>query len=217
MTDFASLRRNMVDSQVLPNEVTDRRVIRAMGEVPREAFVGEAQKPLAYIDDVLKLGGGRFLLAPMTVARLVQLARVEEGASVLEIGCGTGYVSAVLARIAGRVVGLEVDPGLALRARQNLATLGLGKVKVVEGPLQAGHAADGPYDAVILSGSISEVPERLTLQVKEGGRLIAILGDASPGRLTVFTRVGKGLSGQALYDAPLAPLPGFERAPSFVF
>lgn len=217
MTDFATLRRNMVDSQVAPNEITDRRVLRAMGEVPREAFVNEAQKSVAYIDEVLKLGNGRVLLSPMMVARLVQLARIAEGHSVLEIGCGTGYVSAVLARLAGRVISLESDAGLALRARQALATHGLGRVKVVEGPLEAGHPSDGPYDAVILSGSVPEVPDRLTRQIKEGGRLVAIVGDAAPGRLSVFVRAGNGLSGQAAYDAPLAPLPGFERAPQFVF
>ena len=217
MTDYATLRRNMVDSQVAPNEVTNRGVLRAMVEVPRELFVSEAQKPVAYIDQDLKLGGGRVLLSPMTVARLVQLAGIGAGDSVLEIGCGPGYLSAVAARLAGRVIGLESDPGLALLARQNLATLGLGKAKVIEGPLEAGYPADGPYDAVILSGSVPEVPDRFARQVKEGGRLVAIIGEAAPGRLTVFTRFGNALSGQALYDAPLAPLPGFERVPAFVF
>ena len=132
-------------------------------------------------------------------------------------GCGSGYLSAVAARLAGRVIGLESDPGLVLRARQYLATLGLGKTKVVEGPLEAGYPGDGPYDAIILAGSVPELPALLTSQVKEGGRLVAIIGEAAPGRLTVFTRTGNALSGQALYDAPLAPLPGFERAPSFVF
>ena len=217
MIDYAALRRHMVDSQVAPNEVTDRRVLRAMGEVPREAFVSEAQKPVAYIDEALKLGGGRVLLSPMTVARLVQLARIEEGGSVLEIGCGTGYLTAVLAHLAGRVVGLECDGGLALKARQALASEGRGRVKVVEGPLEAGYPAEGPYDAVILCGSVPEVPDRLVRQVKEGGRLVAIVGEVAPGRLTVFTRTGNSLSGQAHYDAPLAPLPGFERAPVFAF
>jgi protein-L-isoaspartate(D-aspartate) O-methyltransferase len=217
MIDFAELRRNMVDSQVLPNDVTDRRVLRAMGEVPREVFVNEAQKPVAYIDDALKLGGGRLLLAPMTVARLVQLALIEPDHSVLEIGCGTGYVSAVLARLTGRVIALESDPGLAHRARQNLRDLGVGTVKVVEGPLEAGHPAGGPFDAVVVSGSLPEVPDRLIGQLKEGGRLVAIVGDAAPGRLTVFTRTGRVLSGQEVFDAALAPLPGFERRPAFVF
>ncbi len=217
MTDYATLRRNMVDSQVAPNEITDRRVLRAMGEVPRELFVGEAQKPVAYIDEALKLGGGRVLLSPMMVARLAQLAQIEEGHTVLEIGCGTGYLTAVLARLAGRVIGLECDGGLALRARQNLSAHGLGKANVMEGPLEAGYPAEGPYDAVILSGSVPEVPDRLVRQVKEGGRLVAVIGEDGPGRLTVFTRSGNGLSGKARYDAGLAPLPGFERAPAFVF
>jgi protein-L-isoaspartate(D-aspartate) O-methyltransferase len=216
MTDFAALRRNMVDSQVLPNDITDRRLLRAMGEVPREAFVAEAQKPVAYIDEALKLGGGRVLLAPMQIARLVQLARLEPAHSVLEIGCGTGYVSAVLARLAAKVVALESDPGLAGRARQSLATLGQGRVKVVDGPLEAGYAADAPYDAIVVSGSLPEVPESLIRQINVGGRLVAIVGDSATGRMTVFARAGNALSGVEHYDAPLAPLPGFERTPSFV-
>jgi protein-L-isoaspartate(D-aspartate) O-methyltransferase len=216
MTDYAALRRNMVDSQILPNDVTDRRLLRAMGEVPREAFVGKLQKPVAYIDEALKLGSGRWLMAPMPIARLVQLARIEPEQTVLEIGCGTGYISAVLARLAGRVVALESDATLAGEARRSLALLGLGKVKVVEGPLKAGYAAGGPYDAIVVSGSLPEAPHGLAGQVKETGRLVAIVGATDPGRMTVFTRFANRLSGQDYYDAALAPLPGFERAPSFV-
>ena len=217
MTDFAALRRNMVDFQILPNDVTDRRILRAMGEVPREAFVRTAQRPVAYIDEALKLGGARVMLAPMPVARLIQLAQIEPDQDVLEIGCGSGYVSAVLARLAGRVVALESDATLAGEARRNLALHGLGKVKVVDGPLEAGFAAGGPYDAIVVNGSLPEVPDGLAGQVKETGRLVAIVGATDPGRMTVFTRFGNQLSGQDFYDATLAPLPGFVRAPSFVF
>ncbi|MEZ5924546.1 MAG: protein-L-isoaspartate O-methyltransferase [Hyphomicrobiaceae bacterium] len=217
MIDYTVLRRNMVESQVMPNDITDRRLLRAMGEVPRELFVGEAQQPVAYIDVALKIAKGRLMLAPMQVARLIQLARLEAGQTVLEIGCGTGYASAVMAQLAGTVVALESDPALARQARQTLASLGQGKVKVVEGPLEVGHAADGPYDAILISGSIPEVPDRIGRQLKDGGRLIAIIGETAPGRITVFTRLGNGLSARDHFDAPVAPLPGFERAPSFVF
>lgn len=214
MTDFAALRRNMVDSQVAPNDVTDRRLLHAMAEVPREAFVGEAQKPVAYIDEAIKLGGGRVLLPPMTTARMLQLARIEPGDTVLEIGCGTGYASAVMARLAGTVVALESDPALVVRARAALAG---NKVKVVQGPLEAGHAAGAPYDVIILSGSVPEVPEGLAAQLSLSGRLVAIVGESPPARITVFTRTGNKLSGLAFYDAAICPLPGFERAPAFVF
>lgn len=214
MTDFVALRRNMVDSQVAPNDVTDRRLLRAMAEVPREAFVAEAQKPVAYIDEAIKLGGGRVLLPPMITARMLQLARLEPTDLVLEIGCGTGYASAVMARLAGKVVALESDPALAARARAALAGT---KVKVVEGPLQHGHATEGPFDAIILSGSVPDAPERLAPQLTQSGRLVAIVGEAAPARITVFTRAGNGLSGLAYYDAAICPLPGFERTPAFVF
>jgi protein-L-isoaspartate(D-aspartate) O-methyltransferase len=214
MTDFAALRRNMVDSQVAPNDVTDRRLLRAMAEVPREAFVSEAQKPVAYIDEAIKLGNGRLLLPPMIVGKMLQLARIEPADTVLEIGCATGYASAVMARLAANVVALESDSGLAVRAR---AALGGTKVKVVEGPLEAGHAAEGPYDVIILSGSVPEVPQRLAAQLAQNGRLVAIVGDSVPARIAVFTRTGNGLSGRELYDASICPLPGFERAPVFVF
>ncbi len=171
MTDFAALRRNMVDSQVAPSDVTDRRLMRAMAEVPREDFVAEAQKPVAYIDEALKLGNGRLMLPPMVVARMLQLARIEPGQAVLEIGCGTGYASAVMARLGAKVVALESDAGLAARAKAALAG---AKVKVVEGPLEAGHAADGPYDAIIVSGSLPEVPSRLASQLSQSGRLVAM-------------------------------------------
>lgn len=214
MTDFAALRRNMVDSQIAPNGVTDRRLLRAMAEVPREAFVADTQRPVAYIDEAIKLGKGRALLEPMTTARMLQLARIEPEDRVLEIGCGTGYASAVMAELTSKIVALESDPALAERARTALA---LTKVKVVEGPLDQGHAAEGPYDAIILSGSVPAVPERLASQLSQNGRLIAIVGESAPARITVFTRTGKGLSGLAYDDAATCPLPGFERAPEFVF
>ena len=214
MTDFAALRRNMVDSQVAPSDVTDRRLLRAMAEVPREDFVAEAQRPVAYIDEALKLGQGRLMLPPMIVARMLQLARIEPGQSVLEIGCGTGYASAVMARLGAKVVALECDPGLAARAKTALDN---AKVKVVEGPLEGGYAADGPYDVILMSGSVPEAPVRLAQQLSQSGRLVAIAGEKAPARITVFTRTANGLSGLAYYDAPIARLPGFERAPSFVF
>lgn len=214
MTDFAALRRNMVDSQVAPSDVTDRRLLRAMAEVAREDFVAEAQKPVAYIDEALKLGGGRLMLPPMVVARMLQLARIEPGQAVLEIGCGTGYASAVMARLGAKVVALESDASLAARAKAALAG---ATVKVVEGALEAGYAADAPYEAIILSGSVPEVPSRLASQLSQSGRLVAIVGEKAPARITVFTRTANGLSGFAYYDTPLARLPGFDRVASFVF
>ncbi len=201
MTDFPALRRNMVDSQIAPSDVTDRRVMRVMAEVPREDFVPQAQKPVAYIDEALKLGRGRLLLPPMVVGRMLQLARIDPGQTVLEIGCATGYASALMARLGAKLIALEAGTG----------------VTVVEGPLAAGHAAAAPYDVILMSGSVPEAPLGLASQLAGSGRLIAIVGETAPARLTVFTRTANGLSGLAVFDAPIARLPGFERAPSFVF
>lgn len=214
MTDFPALRRNMVDSQIAPSDVTDRRVMRVMAEVPREDFVPQAQKPVAYIDEALKLGRGRLLLPPMVVGRMLQLARIDPGQTVLEIGCATGYASALMARLGAKVIALEADTELAGRAKTALAGTG---VTVVEGPLAAGHAAAAPYDVILMSGSVPEAPLGLASQLAGSGRLIAIVGETAPARLTVFTRTANGLSGLAVFDAPIARLPGFERAPSFVF
>ena len=218
MTDYAALRKNMVESQVRTNDVTDRRVLRAMLDLPREDFVPQAMKALAYSDEDLPLAkglGARRLPAPVSVARLIQLADVNATDKVLEVGSGTGYGTAILATLAASVTGVESDESLVAAARKSLADAGHGSVAVKSGPLAEGVAGNGPYDVIIVAGAIPEVPAALRQQVKDGGRLVAVIADGRLGRATVFTKRGESFSGRKVFDAVLPPLPGFEKKREF--
>lgn len=223
MSNFAVQRKNMVESQVRPSDVVDRRILRAMLDIPREAFVPEDVRPLAYIDREVPVSppgdsqGPRCLLAPSVHARLIQFLELDERAIVLDVGCGTGYGSAVMARLAQTVVGLETDPALAETASKTLSALSVDNVVTVVGSLPAGWPSEGPYDAILLNGAVPEVPEGLLNQLKDGGRLAAIVTDAGMSMATLFQRSGPHFSSRALFDATAAPLPGFERKPQFVF
>lgn len=223
MGNFAMQRKNMVESQVRPSDVVDRRILRAMLELPRELFVPDDVRPLAYMDRDLPLsaqaetGGGRCLLPPNVHARLIQALELEEGAIVLDVGCGTGYASAVMARLAQTVVGLESDQDLAELASRTLTSLSIDNVVIVVGSLPAGWPSEGPYDAILLNGAVSVVPATLLEQLKDGGRLAAMVTDSGVSTATLWQRSGPHFSSRVLFDAAAAPLPGFERVPQFVF
>lgn len=217
MTDFARARRTMVDNQLRTSGITDRRLLAAMGEVPRERFVPEARQSLAYIDDVQPLNATRKLAAPAPFAKLVQLARIEHTDRVLDVGCGTGYSTAVLAQLAEFVVAVEENATLAGRARALLAELGLGNIVVVDGALTSAAASEGPYDVIVLEGTVPDVPAELLGQLKADGRLVAPIGQ--PGKVPVahlFAKSGKGVASRADFDARLPPLVT-PPANSFVF
>jgi len=215
MTDFAHARRTMVDNQLRTSGITDRRLLAAMGEVPREAFVPAVRQGLAYIDEALPLGGARKLSAPAPFAKLLQLAHIEHDETVLDLGCGTGYSAAVLAKLGAKVVAVEDDKGLAAHARVTFSALGISNVTLLEGSLSAAGKAHGPYDVIVLEGAVGEVPEGLLAQLKPEGRLVALI--APRGKVAVahlFARSGKGLASSAAFDATLPPLqaatePGF--------
>ena len=213
----------MVESQVRPSDVTDRRIIRAMLEVPRDQFVPDALRSIAYMDTEVPIPCGhdgrdrRALLAPRVFAKLVQEARIEAGMSVLDVGCATGYSTAVLARLGRRVIGLECDAELAARAQKMLAKLGVSNAVISHGPLQAGVAAEGPFDVVLLNGSVPEVPQALLDQVREGGRIVGVRAEGNLGQATIWTRAGRTIDARVVFDAGAQPLPGFERKLEFVF
>ncbi|MCL4768425.1 MAG: protein-L-isoaspartate O-methyltransferase [Hyphomicrobiaceae bacterium] len=222
MSIYALQRKNMVESQVRPSDVVDRRILRAMLDIPREAFVPEDARPLAYIDREVRISPraeplARYLLAPSVHARLIQFLEPDEHTVVLDVGCGTGYGSAVLARLAQTVVGLEADPGLADQASRTLSALSVDNVVIITGSLTAGWPDEGPYDAILLNGSVPEVPAALLNQLKDGGRLAGILAGGGVSKATLWQRSGPHFASRALFDAAAAPLPGFERRAQFVF
>lgn len=223
MTDFEAQRLTMVESQIRPNEVTDTRLLAAMRELPRELFVPARLRPLAYIDETIEIfpsidgAPARYLLAPMVLARLVQLAAVGPEDIVLDVGCGTGYSTAVLAQLGGKVIGLEAEPELAASARKTLHTLGISNAEMTEGPLGGGQPDAAPFDAILLNGSVPEPPEALLDQLAEGGRLVAVLASGIQGKACLFVRVAGEASGLPHFDAGARPLPGFRPAPVFTF
>jgi protein-L-isoaspartate(D-aspartate) O-methyltransferase len=220
MIDFALARTNMVESQVRSSDVTDRRIIRAMQVVPREAFVPERVKPLAYMDEAVPLsppgGRGRVLMAPRTFARLLQLATPGEADTVLVIGSSTGYSLAVIAGLVGHVVALEEDQGL-LEAAVALASEPAGKIARLNGPLKDGVPGEAPFDVIFVEGGVEEVPAALLDQLKDGGRLVAVLVEGGVGKASIWRRSGASFDHTRAFDAGAAVLPGFARAPQFVF
>ena len=216
-TDFSELRTKMVDGQVRTTDVTNQAIIEAMLTIPREAFVDERMRPLAYIDEDIEIARGRYLMEPSPFAKLVQLAEIRPGETVLDVGSGTGYSAAVLSRLAGRVVALESDPALAERARATLAAQAIDNVTVVTGPLGAGHADAAPYDVIIVEGAVDVLPDALFADLREGGRLVAVEGRGNAGVARIYLKSGGIVTGRRAFNAAVKPLPGFERIPAFVF
>lgn len=219
MINFEQCRKNMVDCQLRTNSVTDEGVLSAMGRVPREAFTGPEYAGIAYVDEDIPLGNGRYLMEPRVLARLLQAAEIGADDVILDIGCGSGYTAAVCAQIGATVVAIESDPALAAEATRIMGELEADNVVVVEGPLKEGYEAQAPYDVIVFSGSIPEVPEGIPSQLSEGGRLVTVLQENEDGpglAVLVRNRFGTMLR-QPIFDGSCPPLPGFERQKGFVF
>ena len=218
MVDFAQARRTMVDCQIRTSDVTDLRVVAAFLDVARERFVPAARKAIAYLDrDVPVNDGSRALLKPMVLAKLVQAAEIGATDRVLDVGCATGYSSAVLGKLAASVVALEEDATLAATATEALAASGARNVAVACGTLSAGRPDEGPYDVILLQGATEIVPDSLLGQLKEGGRLLAVLGSGPMGKATIWRMAAARPTPQPLFDAAAPLLPGFVKPPAFVF
>jgi protein-L-isoaspartate(D-aspartate) O-methyltransferase len=189
--------------------------------VPREAFVPEKAKLLAYIDNDVEISAAapakpaRFLMEASPLAKLLQLAAITKDDFVLEVGCGTGYTSALLSIIAGSVIALECDETLATEAKAQLA--GYAKVEVVTGSLEKGYAAGAPYDLIFVNGAVEEVPAALLGQLRDGGRLITVEGYGNAARAKVFVAERGAVSENVFFNASVKPLPGFAKAREFVF
>lgn len=218
MVDYAAARLNMVDGQIKPNKVTDTALIDAMTAVPRDRFVPADRRGVAYVDEDVAIGGGRVLMEPRILGRLLNDARVGSSARVLVVGAGTGYSAALLSRLAGKVVAVEQDARLLAAARGALAELGAANVTLVEGPLAEGRAAEGPYDVILVDGAVAEIPAALSAQLAPGGRLVTVVDDGrGVARAMLATQIDGVVSQRPLFDAATAVLPGFERKPAFQF
>lgn len=215
--DFQAARTAMVNSQLRPNRLTDERIAAALEAVPRERFLPKSLAGIAYVDEDLPLGNGRYLIEPMVLARMLQESRIGEDETVLDVGCATGYGAAVLARLANTVVALESDPELAARATDVLGALEVANAAVVEGPLEKGLPDQGPFDVIIIEGAVAEVPPALFDQVAEDGRLLAVVRQQGIGVLTLYAREHGVIGHRRLFDAATPLLPGFEPKKSFVF
>jgi protein-L-isoaspartate(D-aspartate) O-methyltransferase len=220
MDDYARARRAMVDSQLRPNGVTDPRLLEAMGRLPRERFVPAGRRPLAYVDEDLPLtlaADARCLMAPMVFARLVQLAEIAADDIVLDIACGTGYSTAVLAQLAGSVVAIDDQAELVELATENLSELEIGNAAAITSALAAGLPDEAPFDAIVINGAVELVPEALLGQLRHGGRLVAVLRRGAVASATVFVKSGAEVASRADFDAATPALAAFARRPEFHF
>jgi protein-L-isoaspartate(D-aspartate) O-methyltransferase len=213
MTDFAAARANMVDGQVRTNNVTDLRVIAAMREVPRERFLPPARAGIAYLDIDTPLAGARCLMKPMVLARLLQAADLKPGDRVLDVASATGYGAALLGRIVSDVTALEIDAALVQVGKAALPA----NVTVVSGPLNAGWAQGAPYDAIVVEGASEIAPHNLCQQLKDGGRLVCVLGSGPGAKAMLYQRSGNDIGDRAVFDATASLLPGFAKTPVFAF
>jgi protein-L-isoaspartate(D-aspartate) O-methyltransferase len=221
MSGFATARQKMVDGQVRTNDVTDPRIIDAMLSIPRELFVPESRRALAYLDldlDVAEGGSSkRYMIKPQIIAKMLQAAEITATDNVLVVGCASGYVVALAARLAAKVTGTESEPALVEKGNKVLSTLGFSNVALKTAAPANGDPASAPYDVIILNGATEILPDRLFDQLAEDGRLVGIFATGKPARVKIVTRSHADLGHRALFDAAAPVLPGLERRPSFVF
>src|SRR5437762_8039657 len=208
--DFAAARAAMVESQLRPQGVSDPAVLRAMASVPREQFLPDHSRPLAYVDRAVAIGPGRFLAAPAVLGQLLTQMAPERGQRALVVGAGTGYSANLLAAMGLDVVAIESSAELAARARE----LGL---EVVEAPLEAGHRKGAPYDQILIDGAVEVIPEAIIAQLADGGRLGAGLLDRGVTRLIIGRKAGGAFGYLSIGDAGAPALPGFTRPKAFTF
>lgn len=209
----------MVDCQLRPNAITDGAVLAAMGAVPREMFVPKAQRMVAYIDEDTDLGDGRYLIEPLVLARLLQMAEIGPGDAGLVVGCGTGYAAAVMARLLSSIVAVEASPERVEASGALLSDLGCDNVAVVEGDIRSGYSDQAPYNVILFSGAVAEIPDGIAEQLDEGGRLVCVV-DADCqglGQAVLITRHEGIFSEQVVHHASTPILPGFAREEGFVF
>jgi len=219
MTDFALARRNMIDGQLRPNRVTNAQLLAAIGELPRERFLPDGLRSVAYSDDDVPLGNGRYLMEPMVLARLIQALQPRPEDRAMVVASGPGYGAALLARLVKSVIAVESDPALAAAAERTAKELDITGIRQTVGKLEQGAAASAPYDVILIEGAVQQVPQAILDQLADGGRLTTIIA-GPPGALGVaqlFVKLGGAASARPLFDAGTPSLPGFAPPPRFTF
>ncbi|MHC8509274.1 MAG: protein-L-isoaspartate O-methyltransferase family protein [Rhodospirillales bacterium] len=219
--DYSAARRRMIDCQLLPNRVNSDAVIEAFDAAPRELFLPEDKRPLAYSDEAVEAAPGRYLMEPMILARLIEESAPRPNDVALVAGGATGYAAAVLARLVSTVIMVEPSEALANQASETLAALGFDTVAVTAGPCAGGAPKHAPFDLILVDGALADIPETLTAQLAEGGRLAAVVesgGAGGLGRGVIVSRHAGVFSTRAFADLGTPCLPGLEKAPAaFVF
>lgn len=215
MPDYATRRRMMVDTQIRPSDVTKFPIIEAMLSVPREAYVPDTKREAAYVGNNLDMGAGRVMLEPRTLAKMLDALDIQPDELVLDLGCGLGYSTAVIARMADAVVAVEEDADQAADAQSTLSQQGVDNAAVIEGPLADGDAKHGPYDVIILQGAVEHMPDTILDQVKEGGRICAVFQEGSLGVVRIGYKIDGEINWRFAFNAGAPVLPGFERRRAF--
>ena len=217
MFDFEQARHNMVECQIRTVKVNDARVVEALRAVPREAFLPDHLKALAYVDEDLRIKGDRYMMEPMILARLLQAAEIGPRDAALAIGCGTGYAVALLARLAETVVGVEPDGAFVAASDAALSRQGVDNAAVIEGDPTQGYPRQAPYDVILIEGRCADVPKSITDQLAEGGRLVSVIDERGVGKAMLMRRSGGAIGSRVLFDAQVPRLAAFDRAPAFQF
>lgn len=220
MTSADISRKNMIDGQIKPNKVTDPALLDILGRTPRERFVPRHLQAMAYIDEDIPLGNGRYLPEPMVLARLIQEAAIAPTDLVLDVACGTGYSTAILAQLAATVVGVETSKDMADEAERHLHDLDILNVAIVnQSDLRAGYPQQGPYQVILINGAADSVPQTLAAQLADGGRLLAVIRQPHSriGQAVIVTRLGDNFVTRALFDASTPALPGLCNTAKFEF
>jgi len=218
MTDYNALRRHMVEGQVRVNDVTDRDIIAALSEIPREIFTPKARRAEAYADKHVEIAEGRYMIRPRDFAKLLQAMEPKKTDIALSIACGRGYSCAVLSRLVETVVGLESDETALAKGGQALAGLDAMNAVMIEGDLKNGAPDEGPLDMILVNGAVTEPPKAWLDQICSGGRLgVFERRPGGAGRAVLYRRDGGAVGRRELFDADVPLLPGFEPEKAFFF
>lgn len=217
MVDFGALREAMVDCQVRPSDVTRYGIIDAMLKVPRERFVPKTRRPIAYAGTEIDVGHGRALLEPRVLAKMLEVSAISEGDLVLELAPATGYSTAVIAHLAEAVIAIEGNETLAGQAQQAIAALEIDNAVVTAADPALGDPSHAPFDVILVNGAVGALPDGLTDQLREGGRLVAVFLESGVGKCRILTKSGSGVSERFAFDASAPLLEGFAGASAFSF